>query len=186
MRSGKWRSVCQQYSRFSGFIYFFAVIWHDAAMHVRLGYLGTVLAACLLALVSLPLFAHAQMYGYSNPYTAYQQYVPMQYYGQSYYNQYMPIVNVQANPYINNLYLPMMNQYQSQSQYQSQGQYYVPRQRSYSQPPYGGGYPNNYSYPTGSTDAFGYSLCNWQDYGISRCDFNPHQWVYDPYTGTWY
>jgi hypothetical protein len=46
--------------------------------------------------------------------------------------------------------------------------------------------PYNYSIPTGDTDAFGNELCYWEDYGRSSCDFNPHQWIYDPWTGSWY
>ena len=76
---------------------------------------------------------------------------------------------------------------------------------SYSQPTsyYGYSYPeydpsyewySNYytTYPqqnlgyTGDSDAFGSQLCYWEDYGRSDCSFNPHQWVYDPYTGTYY
>lgn len=46
-----------------------------------------------------------------------------------------------------------------------------------------GGYPQ----PTGNTDFFGKQLCNWgSDYQGYPCDQDPHQWIYDPYTGNWY
>lgn len=43
------------------------------------------------------------------------------------------------------------------------------------------------AYPTGDTDFAGTPLCQWYDYsGRSPCAFDPQQWVYDPYTGSWY
>lgn len=73
---------------------------------------------------------------------------------------------------------------------------YPSRPPSYSYPEYNSSYApySNYytTYPqqnmgyTGDTNVFGSQLCNWQGYGRSDCSFNPHQWVYDPYSGTWY
>lgn len=71
---------------------------------------------------------------------------------------------------------------------------------------YGSGYGGNYgypqmmydpyfgasaafgpAYPTGDYDFAGTPLCQWYDYnGRTPCAYDPHQWVYDQYTGTWY
>jgi hypothetical protein len=41
--------------------------------------------------------------------------------------------------------------------------------------------------PTGGTDFWGNQLCNWgPGYGGYPCDRDPHQWIFDPYTGTYY
>ena len=49
---------------------------------------------------------------------------------------------------------------------------------------YGGGY---YPQPAGTKDFWGNPMCNWgSDYGNFPCDRDPHQWVQDPYTGSWY
>lgn len=43
------------------------------------------------------------------------------------------------------------------------------------------------SYPTGDYDLLGTPLCQWYDYnGATPCAYDPHQYVYDQYTGTWY
>lgn len=43
------------------------------------------------------------------------------------------------------------------------------------------------AYPTGDYDLVGQPLCQWYDYnGHTPCNYDPHQWIYDPYTGTWY
>jgi hypothetical protein len=43
------------------------------------------------------------------------------------------------------------------------------------------------SYPTGDYDLLGTPLCQWYDYnGATPCAYDPHQWVYDQYTGSWY
>ncbi len=86
-------------------------------------------------------------------------------------------------------------QYYPQSSYSSYS-YNTAHYPSYSYPQYDSSYApySDYytTYPqqnrgfTGDTDAFGNQLCYWQGYGRSDCSFNPHQWVYDPYTGTWY
>ena len=130
-----------------------------------------------LMLVSLPMLSHAQTwYGY-DPYAAsyggywYEESYSYGYggYDQSYYNSYY------YDPYVQPVY------YQPVSYYPST--YYYPQPSYY----YGGGVnPNSYYVPTGDTDALGNELCYWEDYGRSSCDFNPHQWVYDSWTGTWY
>ena len=73
-------------------------------------------------------------------------------------------------------------------------QYYTP---SYSYAPtYGyGGYnrygqnvPYSYGYPTGDTVPWiGGQMCEFPDYdGRALCGSNPNQWIYDPWTGSWY
>lgn len=43
------------------------------------------------------------------------------------------------------------------------------------------------SYPTGDYDLLGTPLCQWYDYnGATPCAYDPHQRVYDQYTGSWY
>jgi hypothetical protein len=63
----------------------------------------------------------------------------------------------------------------------------------YDQYSYGGGYGGygqpNFGYspqPIGSRDLLGNELCNWGDYRGYPCSYDPHQWIYDPYTGDWY
>jgi hypothetical protein len=54
---------------------------------------------------------------------------------------------------------------------------------------YGGGYGSQFGYaqPTGDYDLIGQPLCQWYDYnGRTPCAYDPHQWIYDPYTGSWY
>lgn len=68
--------------------------------------------------------------------------------------------------------------------------YPIYQEQSYS---YDGGYGGygqpNFGYspqPTGGRDLLGNDLCNWGDYSGYPCSFDPHQWIYDPYTGSWY
>lgn len=43
------------------------------------------------------------------------------------------------------------------------------------------------AYATGDYDLLGTPLCQWYDYnGATPCAYDPHQRVYDQYTGTWY
>ncbi len=74
--------------------------------------------------------------------------------------------------------------------YYPQQYYYYPQTYYYQPPAYSYGYSQPVSYyggsPTGDADAFGHDLCYFADYGRSRCDSDPHQWVYDAWTGTWY
>ena len=54
---------------------------------------------------------------------------------------------------------------------------------------YGGYGQPNFGYtaqPTGGRDLLGNDLCNWGDYRGYPCSYDPHQWIYDPYTGSWY
>lgn len=67
-----------------------------------------------------------------------------------------------------------------------------------SNPPYDSGYASysNYyrAYPqvphymTGDTNLWGQDLCRWADYPDANmpCGWDPQQWVYDPWTGTYY
>lgn len=52
------------------------------------------------------------------------------------------------------------------------------------------GYTGGYGYgaqQTGDYDLLGQPLCQWSDYnGRTPCSYDPHQWIYDPYTGSWY
>ena len=75
-------------------------------------------------------------------------------------------------------------QYQPYNSYPQNYGYAQPQYSSYSYPSYGyGGYPQ----PTGETDLLGHQLCNWaSDYQGYPCDQDPHQWIHDPYTDTWY
>lgn len=44
------------------------------------------------------------------------------------------------------------------------------------------GYGTTRAYPWGD-----YTRCYWgADYGYSSCSFDPHQWLYDPWTDSWY
>ena len=49
-------------------------------------------------------------------------------------------------------------------------------------------YPYSHATPTGRYDAFGTPLCMWSDYpGTAMpCGTDPQQWIFDPYSGTWY
>jgi hypothetical protein len=49
-------------------------------------------------------------------------------------------------------------------------------------------YPYSHATPTGRYDAFGTPLCMWSDYpGTAMpCGADPQQWIFDPYSGTWY
>lgn len=53
---------------------------------------------------------------------------------------------------------------------------------------YGQPVPYNYGYPTGDTVPWtGGQLCEFPDYnGRALCGSNPNQWIYDPWTGSWY
>lgn len=53
---------------------------------------------------------------------------------------------------------------------------------------YGQPVPYSYGYPTGDTvPLIGGQLCEFPDYdGRALCGSNPNQWVYDPWTGSWY
>ena len=131
----------------------------------------------------------------------------------SYMNMPSRMSDVMRGGNMQNTYQPQYSQYQNQysaPQYSQQyPQYSYQTPQSYSMPSYNPSQYSSYSYPqydssyapyssyyttypqqnmgyTGDTDALGSQLCNWQGYGRSDCSFNPHQWVYDPYSGTWY
>lgn len=143
-------------------------------------------------LLLIPAAAGAQSYGYSTGY------IPVSYgYQQPNYVIYQPVT---VNPYQYQSGIGMGGQsfpnyatgyypsygYGSYDSYSSYGYDWY----GYGYDSYGyGGYgvnPNTPHYYTGDRDALNNELCYWADYGRSPCDFNPHQWVYDPYTGTWY
>lgn len=49
-------------------------------------------------------------------------------------------------------------------------------------------YPQVPHYMTGDTNILGQQLCRWADYSSANmpCGWDPQQWVYDPWTGTYY
>jgi hypothetical protein len=95
--------------------------------------------------------------------------------------------------YAENYYLP---QYQTYSHSYPQYNYAYPQAYNPIPPaPYGQGanmygqpVPYSYGYPTGETVPWtGGQLCEFPDYdGRALCGSNPNQWIYDPWTGTWY
>lgn len=144
-----------------------------AFMYPRWALIGVV------ALFLLPTWLSA--YGYY-PYSPYDTYYYEDYssggYGYESYSYY-PAYSASYYYVPNYYYYPQISYYQPASYYPA----YPNPSTSYG---YGGVNPYNYSIPTGDTDALGNELCYWEDYGRSSCDFNPHQWIYDPWTGTWY
>lgn len=114
-----------------------------------------------------------------SPYQNYQQPQYQNYYQPAYQPVYQP-----------QYYQPSYNYYQPTYQYQP----------SYYQPQYSYGYPQyDYNYyqpepyfgyspqPMGTQDLFGNQLCDWGGtYRGYRCDYDPHQWILDPYTGQYY
>jgi len=131
-------------------------------------------------------------YTMNTPYVVNYQYAPQQY--------------TYGYPYAQQQQQQSQSQYQSQqpSSYYSQPTYYnqptnysgssqaIPGTPSnflnyYNQENNGLVYPYSSSRPTGNTDAFGNQLCYWSDYPeYAPCGQDPQQWIYDPYTGTWY
>ena len=115
-------------------------------------------------------------------------------FGQNYSGyQAQPAMNQRFNAkFLNYNYIAPMN-YAAMPQYQQQYQmpqnnYSYPQYsyQQYSQPSYGG-YGYGYAQPTGNQDFWGNQLCDWgYDYQGYPCDRDPHQWIYDPYTGSWY
>ncbi len=99
-----------------------------------------------------------------------------------------------------------MPQYQQPYMQQSQTQHPSYGAQNYYQPSYSNGYsyqqpssrygnvvnnepvyPYAYATPTPYSDAFGTKLCRWSDFPtLAPCDSNPNQWIFDPYTETWY
>lgn len=149
----------------------------------------------VFAALILPQSARAQWYGYEQ--YGYEEYGYEEYYGQSAYYEQPTYYYQQPTYYYEEPWYgyeptyyyeqPTYNYYQPF--YYEQPTYYQQPTYNYYQPTYysgGGVNPNTPHYPTGDRDALGNDLCYWADYGRSSCDFNPHQWIYDPYTGTWY
>lgn len=120
---------------------------------------------------------------FANPY--FSQY-GNQYLGSNGYQNVMPqFVNYIAAP--NTMSVPGMNTSYGTPSYQNYS-YPSYQQYSYSEPQYTS--YGSYGYgaaPTGGKDFWGNPMCNWgADYGNFPCDRDPHQWVYDPYSGSWY
>ncbi len=104
------------------------------------------------------------------------------------YPQYPSYAPTYQQPNYAPQYIPQFSfvpqQYQNftpQLSYGYQQQYVQP----YSQQNYYGGY-GGYGMPDGGTDIWGNPSCNWGDYRGYGCDRDPHQWIYDPYSGEYY
>jgi hypothetical protein len=135
------------------------------------------IVALMLVLGALAAATPAAALSYAYPY--YTMPYSYDYYGMygSYYQPtyYQPVAYQPAYSY----YQPSYSYYQP---YQYYGSAYGYGGYGYSAPS-----PYNRSSPTGDRDLWGHDLCYWEGYdGRARCDFNPRQPVYDPYTGTWY
>ena len=150
--------------------------------------LGTVFALCLFMAPA----AHAQYYDYNN----YNYGYPYDYsgYNSGYSYSYPSQYGGYGSGYGTNPYASSQQYYPYSSTYQNADSY--PRY-AYSSPAYDpsyasfSGYYTNYPYSygqyTGNSNLFGTPLCNWGGgYNGYACDRDPHQWVYDPYTSTWY
>lgn len=127
---------------------------------------------------------------------------PQQYampgYNQPYYQptynqpQYMPQVQPQYIP--QNSFVPQQYQYYTPQinygyQYPQTNYGGLPAQAGgygYQQPTYYGGGYGGYGTPDGGTDIWGNPSCNWGDYQGYSCGTDPHQWIYDPYSGEYY
>ncbi|OGG72527.1 hypothetical protein A3A38_04175 [Candidatus Kaiserbacteria bacterium RIFCSPLOWO2_01_FULL_53_17] len=144
--------------------------------------------AALIIAVGLPISAFAYVeYGayYYTPSYAQMYYQPMYAYA------YSPMQNSQQNTYIQYPQQYSYNynppSYGSHPQYTypqyNYPQYSYPQHGYYSQPS-----PYFYGYPTGDTVPWlGGPMCYFPDYGgRAACGSNPNQWVYDPWTGSWY
>ncbi len=171
-------------------------------MTARIGSIGTT---ALVLAAFLPLFADAWVdYG-----TYYYTPAPhsQAYYQPMYAYSYAPVQSTQSTsinyPQQNYSYGAPSYGYGAPSYGYPQNSY-VPQQYyspSYSYAPsygyggYGGGYnmygqnvPYSYGYPTGDTVPWiGGQMCDFPDYdGRALCGSNPNQWIYDPWTGSWY
>ena len=145
-------------------------------------------------------------------YPTYQNYAQPQgsYYPQQYTQQYPQQYQQQTNPYLSQVSNPSFDAYQSKfvnfnyvvpqmaampsfmsapSYGYSNTSYALPSYtNSYSNPSYGySGYGGYGGQPVQGTDFWGNQMCAWgSDYGNFPCDRDPRQYVYDPYTGTYY
>jgi hypothetical protein len=155
-------------------------------MTARIGILGTALVFAAF----LPLFADAWV-----DYGAYY-YTPaphsQAYYQPMYAYSYAPAQSSQ-NTYIN---YPQQQNYSFGYGAPSYGYPHYGYAPQYQYPSYGYGgsnmygqnVPYSYGYPTGDTVPWiGGQLCEFPDYdGRALCGSNPNQWIYDPWTGSWY
>jgi hypothetical protein len=162
----------------------------------------TTFSAAAFLLLFMPFSAFA-MVEYGAWYHTPQPY-SQTYYQPMYAYAYAPAQQGSQNTYINygypqqysyNYAMPSYNSYSYPQQYQYPQYNSYPSYNSYpysyGYPSYGGGYgygPSGYGYPTGDTAPWiGGQLCNFPDYnGRALCGSNPNQWVYDPWTGSWY
>ena len=101
-----------------------------------------------------------------------------------YQPQYYPVQYTYAPAYSYSANQPGYYTYPSQQPYTYSYNYYPSYvQNSYDvyPPTYYGGYPTGDAVPW-----LGGQMCYYPNYGRSPCNFDPHQYIYDPWTGTWY
>ena len=146
-------------------------------------------AFAALVVTVLPSFASAYVeYGayYTTPAPYYQQY-----YQPMYAYSWSPAQSSSNHSYQPQYYgAPQYSypQYNSYSQNYYPQQYTAPQYNYYPQQTYSQPVPYSYGYPTGdSVPWIGGQLCDFPDYnGRAACGSNPNQWIYDPWTGSWY
>lgn len=138
-----------------------------------------------------PMYAYA-----SSPVLNHQVSAPQQ--NQYLYNSYPQTQNYHSQQYASQYQQPYTQQWYQPQQYSypqySYGQW-NPTSPNYANAPYGQGVnmygqnvPYSYGYPTGETvPLIGGQLCEFPDYdGRALCGSNPNQYIYDPWTGSWY
>lgn len=148
-------------------------------------FMGSALLGFVALIVPFSTFAWVEYGAWYHTPQPYSQ----AYYQPMYAYAYAPQQGSQ-NTYINYGY-PQQYSYShtapSYNYYPQYGYGYAP---TYGYPQYGyGSYgPSGYGYPTGDTVPWiGGQLCEFPDYnGRALCGSNPNQWIYDPWTGSWY
>lgn len=164
-----------------------------------------ILFTALLVLIALPISASAQSYGgyYNSPQGFFFPYgtgigaprevMTVHAWGPTQAPSYH---SMNAPQYSQPMYFPQQQYptYQQPMYQQHQPTYYQPQYsyapQNYYMPQNYARPPQSYSYspqPTGGTDLWGTPLCSWgADYMGYPCDRDPHQWIFDPYSGSWY
>jgi hypothetical protein len=155
-----------------------------------------------------PMYGQRANSGYGQPMPMYQNYGRPQYSNQPMYQNYNagdPYGYQQAVYGQNQGYAVPAGYYQgTPNYYQQNGARFQPQASGYVYPAQGLSYPPstgtnpNCSYPYYSCPNLGYGVvrpypwgdntrCYWgADYGYNSCESDPHQYVYDPYSGEWY
>ncbi len=148
----------------------------------------------MYAYASSPVLNHQVSAPQQNQYS-YNSYPQQNYYPQQQYSQY----GQYSQPYTQQ-YQPQQYSYNQYPQYNSYpySSYSQPWNQGYSNYSngwsgqgvnmYGQNVPYSYGYPTGETvPLIGGPLCDFPDYdGRALCGSNPNQYIYDPWTGSWY